>query len=289
VLGGGLAGGAGDADDGELALGQAPHDVPGELPERGQHRGAGAVLVGVQRERPLVGLAGGGPRHDDRGGVDLAGGQHGHGAGLDGLGGEVVAVDLRPRQGDEQAAGRELPGVELHAAGHLRAPVGAVQPAADDVGDLGQAEHDHTLTSSLLRMAAASSSRSENGCTTPPASWPDSCPLPARKTMSPGPASATAWAMASRRSPISTISPPSAGPTARAPASIAARMAAGSSERGLSSVTIRTSLRRAAASPIIGRLAVSRSPPQPSTVMIRPSVRARSASRPWATAAGLWA
>ena len=48
-------------------------------------------------------------------------------------------------------------------------------------------------------------------------------------------------------------------------------MAAGSSERGLSSVTIATSARRAAISPMIGRLPGSRSPPQPNTRTRRPA------------------
>ena len=50
---------------------------------------------------------------------------------------------------------------------------------------------------------------------------------------------------------------------ARVPSSTAARIAAGSSVRGLSSVTTRTSASRAAISPMIGRLPGSRSPPAP--------------------------
>src|SRR5690606_28570072 len=167
----------------------------------------------------------------------------------DGLGRERVPVDPLARQRDEQAACPEFTRVELDGGGHPLAAVGAVQPAAGDLGDLGQAHLDHRFTSSVLRMAASSSSRSEKGCTTPPTSWPLSCPLPATRTTSPGPASATAAAMAALRSPISRISPASAGLTARAPCSMAALMAAGSSLRGLSSVTITSSLPRTAASP----------------------------------------
>ena len=50
-----------------------------------------------------------------------------------------------------------------------------------------------------------------------------------------------------------------------APAMISARMAAGSSERGLSSVTMTISALSAAMRPISGRLPRSRSPPQPKT------------------------
>ena len=80
--------------------------------------------------------------------------------------------------------------------------------------------------------------------------------------------------MAARRSPTSRTS---ALPS-RAPARISARMAAGSSPRGLSSVTTRTSASRAAISPMIGRLPWSRSPPAPSTTISRPAVSGRSAS-----------
>ena len=78
--------------------------------------------------------------------------------------------------------------------------------------------------------------------------------------------------------PISSTSARrSAGHVVGTPASIAARMAAGSSERGLSSVTTSTSLPAAAAAPIAGRLPGSRSPPQPSTVISRPAGRPRAA------------
>ena len=65
--------------------------------------------------------------------------------------------------------------------------------------------------------------------------------------------------------------------TASAPASTSARIAAGSSLRGLSSVTTSTSASRAAISPMIGRLPGSRSPPAPSTTTSRPVVSGRSA------------
>jgi hypothetical protein len=63
-----------------------------------------------------------------------------------------------------------------------------------------------------------------------PTICPCSCPLPASSTISSAPASAMAAAIALRRSPIS-IAP-------GAPASTSRRIAAGSSLRGLSSVTI---------------------------------------------------
>ena len=58
-------------------------------------------------------------------------------------------------------------------------------------------------------------------------------------------------------------------PLACRPGSISARIAAGSSERGLSLVATTKSLPSPAAWPILGRLVRSRSPPQPKSVMTR--------------------
>ena len=65
-------------------------------------------------------------------------------------------------------------------------------------------------------------------------------------------------------------------------------MACGSSERGLSEVTIARSLRRAAISPMSGRLVRSRSPPQPKTQMIRSAVSSRRAESACSRASGVW-
>ena len=74
-------------------------------------------------------------------------------------------------------------------------------------------------------------------------------------------------------------------------ARMAARMAAASSVRGLSSVTIARSASRAAISPIAGRLPASRSPPQPNTQSSRPPVPTcgRRAARTVSRASGVWA
>ena len=55
------------------------------------------------------------------------------------------------------------------------------------------------------------------------------------------------------------------------------RIAAGSSVRGLSSVTMTVSASRCAMAPISGRLPRSRSPPQPNTTTSRPDAKGRSA------------
>jgi hypothetical protein len=100
---------------------------------------------------------------------------------------------------------------------------------------------------------------------------------------------AAARKIASRRSPTSCTSARSPAGSRSTPSSIARRIAAGSSERGLSSVTTRTSARRAATSPISGRLPRSRSPPQPSTTMTRPREPGRTAAIARSTASGVWA
>ncbi len=133
-------------------------------------------------------------------------------------------------------------------------------------------------------QARAAQSRSEKGSTLSPTIWPVSWPLPAITRTSSGASVATAASMAAARSPISVTL---AGPWA--PARIAARMAAGASERGLSSVTITASARRAAIAPMIGRLPVSRSPPQPNTTTSRPCASGRRVASTFSSASGLWA
>ncbi|MCY1301922.1 hypothetical protein D9M70_515590 [compost metagenome] len=86
-----------------------------------------------------------------------------------------------------------------------------------------------------------------------------------------------AWA----RSPIS-IAPLAA-------VMISARITSGISERGLSSVTIVTSASLVAISPMIGRLPLSRSPPQPKTTTTRPVVNGRTEASTFSSASGLWA
>lgn len=56
----------------------------------------------------------------------------------------------------------------------------------------------------------------------------------------------------------------------RTPSSTMLMMRVGSSVRGLSDVTTQKSASFAAVAPIIGRLALSLSPPQPNTAMTRP-------------------
>ena len=102
------------------------------------------------------------------------------------------------------------------------------------------------------------------------------------------PAMATARAMAAPLSGSTMIRARSGSAMVSTPSSISARIARGSSERGLSLVRIAVSARLAAAAPMSGRLAVSRSPPQPSTMVSRPPVTGRRPRRTASTAPGLW-
>ena len=134
------------------------------------------------------------------------------------------------------------------------------------------------------RMASSSA----KGRTWPATSWPRSCPLPSTATMSSGPDADRAAAIASRRFPPSTTvtARPLRSASARAPASTWARIAAGSSLRGLSSVTTTRSAAAAAAAPIGARFSGSRSPPQPSTTMRRwPDRPASTALTAWGVCA----
>ena len=70
---------------------------------------------------------------------------------------------------------------------------------------------------------------------------------------------------------------------------IAATIASGSSERGLSEVTITASAIRAAISPMTGRFAVSRSPPAPNTTTTRPVATSRADASTFSSAPGLCA
>ena len=66
-------------------------------------------------------------------------------------------------------------------------------------------------------------------------------------------------------------------------------MSAGRSVLGLSVVTTRKSAFSAAARPILGRLALSRSPPQPKRATVRPLAKPFTVLRTFTRLSGLWA
>ena len=143
-------------------------------------------------------------------------------------GGEAPAVDVLARQADEQVArARRRASRSPRARGPVPSGAGCDEPRARRLGD------------ALRRPAAhaappARPSTSSNGTLRPSAnSWPCSWPLPAMTTTSPS--------RGQRRSPARSPRagrPRRARPRARCRPTISATIASGSSERGLSLVTI---------------------------------------------------
>src|SRR5690606_31484509 len=219
--------------------------------------------------------------HDHRGGKTPEGRKPGFrhdeyaGPSLDRRREEVVPIHRLALDGKKRLAwlqGATIDGYPRHAVRH-----GADRPPVHGFyQSIGGPQPIHAAPSP---SAARTSSWSEKGSVSVPMVWPSSCPLPATISVSPARSNATASWIALRRSPIS-IAP---GAAAR----MAARISAGTSERGLSSVTITTSASRVAISPIMGRLPRSRSPPQPKTTITRPVVKGLTAVRTFSSASGL--
>ena len=103
------------------------------------------------------------------------------------------------------------------------------------------------------------------------------------RTMSPRRACSIAVAMALARSGMMAYLP------SGMPAAIWLMMERGSSLLGLSEVTMQASDRRAAAAPIRGRFPLSRSPPQPNTVIRRREHSSLSVLQTFSRASGVWA
>ena len=135
VLGGGLAGGPGDP--GDLQAGQ------------GVHHGAGQRAQGLRD----VG-------HDQRGRPARPGGQHRGRPGGRGLRGELVPVYPGPGQGREQGTGGGGPGVDDHRAGDQRGRIGLLtrgrphQLGPGELGDGPEGERDHASSPSRTRAAS---------------------------------------------------------------------------------------------------------------------------------------
>ncbi len=140
------------------------------------------------------------------------------------IGDVSVPVAVLADQGDEEVARAQRAGVDRDAA---RREVAGDPAAGGRRHRLGRPERGHRTPSSR-RITLASS----KGSTSAPIVCPCSCPLPATASTSPGPRPSSPAAIAFARSPISVAQ----GQLART----AARIAAGFSRRGLSSVTIAT-------------------------------------------------
>ncbi len=153
-----------------------------------------------------------------------------------GRGDKVVAVVVGAGQRDEQIALRDACGCRSRR----RSPASPapVALAAGGAGGLGAWSRAAWRSWRVRRHGAARLDGIVEGQHPVLTIWPRSWPLPASTRTSPASRSRTAVRIASARSPIS-LAPGQAG-------MIAARMAAGSSLRGLSSVTMTGSASRAA-------------------------------------------
>ena len=167
-----------------------------------------------------------------------------------------------PADGDEQVA-RPRPGASRRDAGHLLAP-GARRAARRERARPRRARAGSRRRSEAAQPSRATS-RSSNG-------------IVRRRT--PGPARGPCRRSGRRRPPRPRRARARSRrrgrarprPRASTPARISSMIAAGSSLRGLSEVTIARSASSAAIRPISGRLPRSRSPPQPKTQITRPVV-----------------
>src|SRR5690606_3510601 len=134
----------------------------------------------------------------------------------------------------------------------------------------------------------ATTSRSSKGCFTPFISWYVSCPFPATSIMSLSAAIMQAIFIASSRSGMTTTFFASVGVT---PSCISRIISIGSSSRGLSDVSTSRSLNLQAIEAMTGRLALSRLPPQPTTVITCPASPRNCSivSSTFFSASGVWA
>ena len=189
-----------------------------------------------------------------------------------------AAVLARAGEADEQLVRRHAARVDrgsLRSAGAppSRGAASSFAPAASATRAASQLLIADALPAGASRSSARSASRatvtSSKGSLRPSAnSCPCSWPLPAMISTSPARAPASAWRSPRGDRARATLPPPP--PPLSTPAMISAMIASGSSERGLSEVTITSSASREAISPISGRLPRSRSPPAPNTHSTRP-------------------
>ncbi len=234
VLGAGLA----------LRAGQGEHPDP-TGPQLTQRRAGPGPAQGRQ---DVVDQHAGEPRVARR--------QHGRRTGVDRGPRVVVPVHPLARHGHEQTAPLGDPAV--HEGGGVD---GARRRRAPRCRRPRRRSRAGTARSSRRSAPRAARSGRRRGarCPRPPGRSRAPCPR-RRRCRPPGPATRPAGSRPAGR-PTSCTAARSDSGTASAPRRSASRIAAGSSLRGLSSVTTSTSASRAAISPIRGRLPASRSPP----------------------------
>ena len=175
---------------------------------------------------------------DDRRDLGRAGAEHRDGAALHRGGGEVVAVDPLPRDRHEQPARRRARGGRRNAvAGHGDRP-GRRATSPPTTSAISASVIAITASQPPAPRARRRGRRREAPRRRPPGRSRDPCRRRARRRRRGRGRGPRGWLPVGRR-PRCTSAVPS-----RVPARISARMAAGSSPRGLSSVTTRTSASR---------------------------------------------
>ena len=181
VLGGGLAGGAGDRQRAQAArppAGRAPRRPAGRARRRGRRRRRTAA------RRP-----------------------DGWSSAATAPAAAAAARKSCPSTRSPATATNRSPAATVRES-RVTAPVtaasaGAGQLAAGQLGHLGQASARSCRRSRSAARTSRRTARSSKGCTVPATSWPVSWPLPATSRVSPGPASATAAAM--RVAPVADL------------------------------------------------------------------------------------
>ena len=272
ILGRRLARRPGDADDRQPARHQLGGHRGGQLGQRGQHRRTRAVGVVLEHAGAACRLRRGCGRDDDRGHADRSRGQHRDRTGRHRGRREVVAVGPRAGQRQEQPAGSDRARVEFDGAGDAESPRRR-RPRCRRARRR-RCRRSGRAVRSITRVTPAPRARrpvrrgrrtagSARGCVCP-ASWP----LPAISTTSP--ARGPGDRVVDGRAPVADLDDLARRPASAAPARIAARIAAGSSSRGLSSVTTTRSASSAATRAHRLALAGSRLPPAPNTTASRP-------------------
>ena len=271
VLGGRLARRAGDPDDRQPAGDQFGGHRRGQLGQRGQHRGAGAV--GVVLEHPGLGVGGRRRRHDDRRHPDRARGQHRRPHPPP----TAAAAKSWPSERAPGSARNSPPGVTARES-NSTVPV-TRSPAASagrDVGQLGRrrSRRSGRRSASIIGCSPDGSQGGgqfvavvERAGSARRRSARSRAPCRRSRTTSPraGPADGVVDGVAA----VADLDHLGRAVGRAAPARMAARIAAGSSSRGLSSVTTTRSASSAATCPIGSRLPGSRLPPAPNTTASR--------------------
>ena len=199
------------------------------------------------------------------------------------VGDEAVAVRMRAGEGEEGFAPADGARIDRRALDHGvrgRRPSPGRRPRAPP--------HRPTAEPKRSSRALPISSRSENGSFCVADRLLPLVPLAGHHHRPAGLGGGDR--LADRLAPVRHQAVASGCRSPSSPSSTAARMASGSSLRGLSEVAITRSASSPATLPISGRLPASRSPPQPkTTATLPPPTTSRAERRAASRAASVWA